>query len=186
MQTLRLFESVILILQVYYTSTSMPGSVLTNGSKDDARYGLGRDQLTAWRGEANRPRYGTCWSTALEALKTGCRDLTEEMQHRLTLAFTDCFLEKIGRKRIGCLVDRDVTECTMDMPAEAVSVYTQFFTHTQNICFYLEAEAWQRRSETTILRLADSSAIVSEQMENSSVLQVTLHAILAYRPSGIK
>ena len=57
------------------------------------------------------------------------------------------------------------------MTAEAYNTYTEFFTHTQNICFFLQAQIWQEETDSTISRLADNSAHVAQQIEDSSVLQ---------------
>ena len=57
------------------------------------------------------------------------------------------------------------------MTAEAYNTYTEFFTHTQNICFFLQAQIWQDETDNTISRLADNSAHVAQQMEDSSLLQ---------------
>lgn len=46
--------------------------------------------------EAQAPSYGTCWKNALSALRMGCKHLDEDIQARLALGFTNCFLDKAG------------------------------------------------------------------------------------------
>ena len=49
--------------------------------------------------------------------------------------------------------------------------YTHFYTHTQNMCFFLEAQAWQEETDLTIHRLSQTSADVADKIESSSKLQ---------------
>ena len=60
------------------------------------------------------------------------------------------------------------------MASEAYNSYTSFFTHTQNICFFLQAQVWQEETERTISKLADNSEIVAQQLEDTSHLQVEI------------
>ncbi len=133
---------------------------------------LGKQKYEAIRREAStRPRYNKCWTDALRSLESGCKALTDDRQHRLALAFTNCFLEKTGRTTYPCTEEADVSSCTEGMAAEAYNTYTEFFTHTQNICFFLQSQIWQDEADETISKLADNSAAVAQQIEDSSVLQ---------------
>lgn len=60
------------------------------------------------------------------------------------------------------------------MSAEVFSAYTEFFTHTQSICFYLQASEWQSKTEDTIDRLTDSSAAVVKRLESAEDIQLEL------------
>ena len=133
---------------------------------------MGKEKYEAIQREASsRPRYSKCWTDALQQVRSGCKVLTDETQHRMALAFTNCFLKKTGRVIYPCSIDVDVSTCTGSMTAEAYNTYTEFFTHTQNICFFLQAQIWQEETDSTISRLADNSAHVAQQIEDSSVLQ---------------
>ena len=133
---------------------------------------MGKEKYEAIKREASsRPRYSKCWTDALVELQSGCKALTDETQHRMALAFTNCFLQKTGRNSYPCSSDVEVSLCTSSMTAEAYNTYTEFFTHTQNICFFLQAQIWQDETDNTISRLADNSAHVAQQMEDSSLLQ---------------
>lgn len=147
--------------------------VFSTDVSGDERYIHGKKQYEMWQQETKAPRYGECWTAALEELDSGCRGLTEDVQHHLALQFTNCFLIKTGRDPYPCS-DQEVTECVRPMTTEAYGSYTTFFTHTQNICFYLLAQIWQESTERTINHLSDNSETVARQLENSSHLQAEL------------
>jgi len=65
-------------------------------SSDADRYEHGKTKLMELRSQ--RMHYGPCWTAALESLETGCRQLTEDVQHELALKFVRCFLLKTGRQ----------------------------------------------------------------------------------------
>ena len=138
---------------------------------DEERIKLGREKYEAMRRDSAIPRYGPCWLAAIGELEIGCKHLSEDVQHRLAHHFTHCFLSKTGRETKPCSAKDDLESCIGAMKPEAFNVYTEFFTHTQNICFFLESQAWQERSELTIDRLADNSELVARQIEDSSRLQ---------------
>lgn len=139
-------------------------------STDEARYQHGKAKLMELR---SHTRYGPCWTAALESLETGCRQLTEDVQHELALKFAECFLLKTGRQVQLCS-GTDKTECTRNMSPEVFNTYTEFFMHTQNICFYLQASEWQITTEETIDRLTDSSANVVNRLESAEDIQQEL------------
>ena len=141
---------------------------------DQNKISAGRDKYEALKKEAKMPKYGPCWTQALEDVEHGCKELTDDMQHYLSLKFTNCFLLKTGRTNYPCDGPEDVTQCTRDMTPEAYNVYTEFFTHTQNICFFLQSQVWQQKTEDTVNRLKDSSETVAQQIEHSSAIQAEL------------
>jgi len=136
----------------------------------DDRYRLGKVKLNELQSRTLHPRYGPCWTAALSHLESGCRRLTEDVQHELTMKFVECFLQKTGRPIAQC-EDDDVSECTRRMSPEVFSAYTEFFTHTQSICFYLQSTEWQISTEETIDRLTDSSTTVVQKLESAEGVQ---------------
>ena len=146
------------------------GSRIDLTATDAARYEHGKAKLIELRGHS---RYGPCWAAAVKSLETGCRQLTEDVQHELALKFTECFLLKTGRS-VEPYGDMDRTESTRRMSSEVFNAYTEFFTHTQNICFYLQASEWQLNTEQTIDRLTDSSENVVHRLETSENIQQEL------------
>jgi len=146
------------------------GSRIDLTSSDEARIQYGKAKLMEL--QSNR-RYGPCWTAALESLENGCRQLSEDVQHELALKFVECFLLKTGRPVQPCS-DVDKTECTRRMSPEVFNAYTEFFTHTQSICFYLQASEWQITTEETIDRLTDSSQNVVQRLESAEDIQQEL------------
>ena len=120
------------------------------------------------------PRYSECWTKAIEDLETGCKVLTDDLQHRLSLSFANCFFLKTGRDTYPCDELTDVAECTIDMPSEAYNTFSNFFTHTQNVCFFLQAQVWQESTEGTINKLTENSAQVADQLQDSTKLQTDI------------
>ena len=142
--------------------------------ENDERYRLGKEKYEAIKRESKMPRYGKCWTDALTNLQNGCQTLTDDLQHRLALQYANCFLQKTGREIYPCELHQEVEECTKHMHSEAYNTYVEFFTHTQNICYFLQGQKWQQETEKTIYQLADSSQLVAEQIADSSDLQLEM------------
>ncbi|XP_051800758.1 uncharacterized protein LOC127532769 isoform X1 [Acanthochromis polyacanthus] len=135
------------------------------GSHPDSERGM--LELQRVRSLAAQPRYGECWARALEHLVVRCRDMTSESQSRIALRFAHCHLSSSGRDFPSCPEGSEVSRCTGEMDAVAFNTYTEFFTHTHSICHFLQSEAWQRRAESTMYRLTDTSAGVVEQLQST-------------------
>lgn len=134
----------------------------------------GKMQYEIMKHDSHTPRYGSCWKNALASLEHGCRNLDDEMQSRLSLAFTNCFLAKVGMRTYPCLDYQPMSECLKNVDNNAFTSYSNFFTHTQNMCYFLMSQMWHEETEKTIDKLAKSSAKVSESIEDSSRLQDTI------------
>lgn len=61
---------------------------------DPSEIEKGRTQLQLLQNFAKHPRYGDCWRRALQRVEVGCKELNEEEQSRIALAFTHCHLER--------------------------------------------------------------------------------------------
>ncbi|KAJ7317484.1 hypothetical protein JRQ81_003646 [Phrynocephalus forsythii] len=132
-------------------------------SQGKARWQLARE----W---ARHPRYGACWTGALDLLSTGCRELDEEQQSHIALAFAHCHLQRSGRTFPPCEPHSSIRDCTQHMDPVAFGVYTEFFTHAHSICYFLHNEAWQQRAQDTVHRLTSSSETVAHQLESTNQL----------------
>lgn len=121
--------------------------------------------------KSEAPFYGVCWLNALDSLHVACKQLDDDTQARLGLAFANCFLEKIGGRTYPCSAGLQMQECTKNMDDRAFQAYTQFFTHTQSICFFLSNQLWQARAEKTISRLSSASSHVAQRLEKLQSLQ---------------
>ncbi|XP_063064822.1 uncharacterized protein LOC134457022 [Engraulis encrasicolus] len=150
---------------------------------DESLTEQGRLQLQRVQDFAGQPRYGKCWSKALEQIHTRCREFTDETQSKIALAFTHCHLERSDRPFPECPEGSEVRLCTRDMDAVAFNTYTEFFTHAHSICHFLQNERWQHRAETTIDRLTESSAGVVEKL---STTQRMAEDLMKAQTSAIK
>lgn len=167
---------VLMSVFVFCTNTLMPVSGVDSvgsatSSQNGIRYQLGKEKFESFERESKLPRYGNCWLKAIESLKSGCRELSEDTQYMLALRFTNCFLRKTGKPTYECDDLADIALCTAKMTAEAYQVLTEFFTHTHNMCFFLQQQAWQDKTETLVTHLVKTSDTVVVQMENASELQ---------------
>ena len=73
------------------------------------------------------------------------------------MAFANCHLEKSGRQVYPCDDTMTIRQCTGNMDNVAFQTYTEFFTHTGHICYFLQNEIWQELTDRTISRLAETS-----------------------------
>lgn len=121
--------------------------------------------------KSEAPLYGACWLNAMDALHVGCKHLDEDVHARLGLLFANCFLEKIGDKTFPCPPTQPVVACTAHMDERGFQAYTQFFIHTQSICFFLANQVWQSRAEHTIGRMTSASHQVAERLQRLQSLQ---------------
>jgi len=149
-------------------------SVIALGPSNELQVAEGRAQYEMATREKSRPKYGTCWTKALEDLESGCKNLDDEMQSRLALNFANCFLAKSGQKTFPCPNGNPIQSCLEEVDNNAFTAYSNFFTHTQNMCFFLQSQVWQDDTEATINSLASNSAKVSESLAESHQLQQQL------------
>ncbi|KAM4664209.1 uncharacterized protein O3C94_012367 [Discoglossus pictus] len=130
----------------------------------------GRSQLQMLQDFAKHPRFGDCWTRALQRVDVGCKQLNEEEQSRIALAFTHCHLERSGRDFPACTVQSSIRQCTRGMDSVAFNTYTEFFTHAHSICYYLQNEIWQEEAQDIILRLTANSDNVARQLEATNIM----------------
>ncbi|XP_066470434.1 uncharacterized protein [Tiliqua scincoides] len=107
---------------------------------------------------------------ALALLNMGCRELDEEQQSRIALAFAHCHLQRSGKRFPPCEPSSTIRHCTQHMDSVAFGVYTEFFTHAHSICYFLHSEAWQQRAQDTVHRLMSASETVAHQLESTNRL----------------
>ena len=88
----------------------------------------GKFQYELIQRDSQMPRFGNCWTKALESLKYGCKDLSEENQSRMALDFANCFLAQAGQKTYDCQASQDISDCLTGVDSNAFSAYTNFFT----------------------------------------------------------
>ena len=118
-------------------SLSLVGS--TGTPEQDPCYQQGKARYEVLNAESRRPLYSECWTAALKQLQSGCKQLSDDVQYRLALSFANCHLEKTGRKTYPCSDNEELKDCMSRMDSDAYGVHAEFVTHTQNMCFFLEA-----------------------------------------------
>lgn len=116
------------------------------------------------------PQYGECWTSTVEHIHEGCRYLTEDVQSDIALRITNCFLAMSGHETYNCDLDKKPNLrgiCISSMTDRAFNVYTEFYTHAQNICWFLRGQVWQEKISERTLK-------VGEQLKKSVVHQELL------------
>lgn len=111
-----------------------------------------------WKDLQRKSRDSDCWRDAVEQLNSTCRLLSDVEQSRLAVSFANCHLDKSGRPTYPCHSSMSILDCTRNMDSVAFQTYTEFFTHTGHICFFLQGELWQERTEGVIMHLSDASS----------------------------
>lgn len=142
----------------------------------------GERQYLTLKNNANLPQYGECWTQAISQLDATCAHLTETTQASLAWRFTKCFMDQTMDSQIE-LCDVEDKQCLENVPERIFQAYTNFFTHTQSICFYLMSQMWHTETELTINALRTHSQSVSKQLEMAGRLQVNL---LQQQREGLK
>ena len=102
-----------------------------------------------------------CWKEAVSKLNSTCRLLSDIEQSRLAVAFANCHLRKSARQTYPCTDSMSIEECTKDMDAVG------FQTYTGHICYFLQSELWQERTENVITRLSDTSDEAVAKLEEA-------------------
>ena len=137
-----------------------------------SRFETGRTKYKELETYATNANYGKCWINAVEVIKLGCHDFTEETHAKMALAYLNCFLEMQGRNAYICTESDPVHACTEQLSDTDRTNYATFFTHTHSICYFLQSQVWHDKTQATIRRLSTSSEQVADQLEESSRLQM--------------
>ena len=135
-----------------------------NIAVDEERRSLGEAKL---RELERQSESSPCWKEAVSRIDASCKDLTDLQQSRLAVAFANCHLDKSNRLTYPCIDAMTIAQCTENMDHVAFQTYTEFFTHTGHICYFLQSQWWQERTENVITRLSDSSNEVLGKLEES-------------------
>ena len=62
---------------------------------------------------------------------------------RLALQFANCQLVQSGQKSFPCNAKESVASCLEKVDTNAWTSYTNFYTHTHNMCYFLKSQLWQ-------------------------------------------
>ena len=162
----KLFLVIILtytIISGAISSQSTDGAYI-DGSLDQTRKNLGQSKLREIQGKTHS---SICWKEAVSRLNSTCKQLTDIQQSQLAVAFANCHLGKSGRTTYHCNDTMTIEECTRDMDPVAFQTYTEFFTHTGHICYFLQNELWQERTQNVISKLSSTSSETVVKLEES-------------------
>ena len=148
------------------------------------RLQLGEKALQEVSSRAVDSREGLCWKEAVEGISTSCSILPSAEQNRLALAFTNCYLESLGRKTYPCPLSVPFKDCVSEdvmEPAHLV-VFAEFFTHTSHMCYFLKNAVWQQRTEELVHSLSSVSAEtvrkLAKSLENHDIIEEKQNAII--------
>lgn len=132
----------------------------------------GKVHLESLSEKAKVPQHGKCWKKAISELQTGCKSLSEEIQNDLALKFTDCFLQMSGYEPVKC--ESPKSFCAKKLSDRAFNAYTEFYTHTQSICYFLQNQMWQEEAEITVNKLSSTSTEVAKKLQEAEIVQEKL------------
>ena len=104
----------------------------------------GRSYYEEYKNEAGKDE---CWRTAVASLNETCRHLSQSARQRLAIAFANCHWSSAGRRTYQCTDEMSIVNCTIEMTESAFDVYTQFFNHIEDACFYLQSQIWQEKKQ---------------------------------------
>ena len=57
---------------------------------------------------------------------------------RLALQFTNCLLAQTGQRTYPCAEQAEISSCLGSVETNAWTSYTNFYTHTHNMCHFLK------------------------------------------------
>lgn len=140
-------------------------------SLDNSKFQAGKSEYELIHIKSQLPDYGKCWKDTIVTLNKDCKHVTADLQGKLALAYLNCFLEMQGLSTYDCDVSQKFSVCAEGLRESDRNSLATFFTHTQNICYFLEAQVWHDQTEQTIGRLASTSQDVATQLEEASELQ---------------
>lgn len=156
----------LLLTSLFSPSLSLTSTATKYEQMDTNILNKGKEKLEEYQTLA---QYSPCWLKALDSIETSCRDITEYKQSRLALSFTNCHFERSGRETYPCSEGEDIKTCTSQdrMGEHAFDIYTQFFTHSHHMCYYIQAALWREKTEGTINNLQYTSTQVVSKLEES-------------------
>ena len=132
------------------TVVRMEESIVSYSSKQGLREDNGKKIMDEIMTRSKLPRYGECWTAALEDLKVGCKVMDSEMQSKLAFAFTSCFVEMLGFPPYLCDKSSRIEECMKHLDQRGYNTFLEYFLHTQDMCFFLMNQVWQAETDRTV------------------------------------
>lgn len=129
-------------------------------------YLAGKTQFESLVSKSKMPQFGSCWKSALQRTTEGCKHLTNTLTHQLAYDFTRCFYVELGTMIPECSVEPFLCKDNLE-DAVLHGTYAMFFMHTRDMCFFLESQAWQEKTEETVVKLSEASEHVIEHLKDA-------------------
>ena len=120
--------------------------------------------------EDYQSRNSPCWMRAIQELQSKCSETTDIERSILAIKFTNCHFEKSGLKTYDCTEKSTFLQCTKSMrdnDASSFIIYTEFFTHVTDICFYLQSDIWRQKTAETIAKLSYTTDRTIDKLDES-------------------
>jgi len=115
------------------------------------------------RSEANE-----CFQAAFLQAQIDCSALGEDAlaKKKLALALAECHLAdtRFPVSEACAWAEEDAASCIARLDGTQVQVYTEFFTHADTLCFFLQSEAWYRQADAVSSLLMDTSIEVADRL----------------------
>ena len=153
---------------------SLTAAQLINQEQFSKSIEHGRSQFETMQEQAKK---NDCWRQAVQYLSQTCSTISRSVprQQRLAIAFANCHWLSAGRRSYECTEDMSISQCTIEMTDSAFDVYTQFYNHIEDACFYLQSGLWQENTEKLIgsLSVTSEHAVekITESLERQTILE---------------
>ena len=142
------------VISIFYITETIQddtqGGHKFTSALDETQIQEGQSSYSVILRNSQMPQYGVCWKEALNKLESGCKQLTEETQGRLSVHFTNCFLATSGEKTYSCDSSTPLSECIKQMDLKAFTSYVSHHAQTRSICQFLQMVNWQEATENTV------------------------------------
>ena len=107
-----------------------------------------------------------------------CAELSEESRTKLAVWFMNCHLQKSGLDTYDCGSQDSVRKCTSAIAENqlAFNAYTEFFLHIDHICYFLQSEVFQVKTDQAVHSLQGSTVAAANALEalSNNAQQVSL------------
>ncbi|CAL4125804.1 unnamed protein product, partial [Meganyctiphanes norvegica] len=112
------------------------------------------------------------------------------VQSRVALAFTNCYVARFGWDTYPCEMEQELSECMSSLDNRAASIYSSMLTNTLAMCQFLQAQAWHKSTYDAVTNLRAASDAVSSQLteaaDSATALRQQLNAQLVESRDSLK
>ncbi|KAJ4460363.1 hypothetical protein PAPYR_3378 [Paratrimastix pyriformis] len=82
-----------------------------------------------------------------------CLTMDDEEKLKFAVRLLNCYFEKTGQKQHKCTKDMSIRQCTSGMNEATHIMVNSYLQHAENLCRYLQNDAFVARTENTISNL---------------------------------